>query len=195
MTDRLRIPGPRDVRATRDGPDEADAIVVACPPHPQLGGSRTDGRLTAVSDALTERGIACLRFDYGPWDEGRGEVTDAESALQWARERADSVGLFGYSFGAGVSLLAAAEADPDAVSILSPPAQIDDRDVATAVRSVECSLQVLFGERDDTVDWEPVVEAAREQEAIVEGIEADHHFVGQRARVAERVSASFAARL
>jgi len=75
------IPGTRDVRGTVDGPDDPDTIVVACPPHPQHGGSRTDARLQAVGEALASRGVGCLRIDYGPWDEGKGEQLDARNAL------------------------------------------------------------------------------------------------------------------
>jgi alpha/beta superfamily hydrolase len=108
----LALPGARDARGTLDvaGDGRADAVVVAAPPHPRQGGRRTDGRLRAVSDALGDVGVDCLRFDYGPWDEGRGERADVRAALRWARADYDRVGAFGYSFGASVTLLAAADA-------------------------------------------------------------------------------------
>lgn len=190
MSDHVLIPGGRDVRAVRDGPD-SDRIVVACPPHPQMGGSRSDSRLTAVSDALAERGIACLRFDYGPWDEGRGELTDAVAACEWARERYDRVGLFGYSFGGGVALLAAGETGPDAVAVLAPAGELGGHEVAPSVDALGCPLLVVVGDRDDTADWEPVAAAAREHGAEVVTVGADHFFVGQRARVAGRVATAF----
>ncbi|MFB6188636.1 MAG: alpha/beta hydrolase [Halapricum sp.] len=195
MSDRLRIPGSRDIRATLDDPDDADAIVVACPPHPQMGGSRTDSRLTAVGDALAEHGIGCLRFDYGPWDEGRGEVTDAVAACRWARDRSDRVGLFGYSFGGGVALLAALEIDPWAVALLAPHAGVGEHDAASAVAELDCPLQVVYGERDDTADWQAIVEAARTRGATVEAMAADHFFVGQRVRAAETVATWLASHL
>ena len=187
MTNRIVVPGPRDVRATLDGPADARALVVACPPHPQMGGSRTDSRLTAVSDTLATRSIATLRFDYGPWDEGHGEVSDAVAACRWARERYGRVGLFGYSFGGGVAILAAREMDPDALSVLAPVSTIGDRDVVSAVADADVPLQVLYGERDDTADSRPVVETARENGATVRAVDGDHFFVGQRDRVADLV--------
>ncbi|MCO8267618.1 alpha/beta hydrolase, partial [Haloferax sp. AB510] len=119
MTETILVPGGRDVRATldraredgADGTDDAadrvDTVVVACPPHPQHQGHRGDARLVAVSDALTARGADCLRFDYGPWDEGYGERADTLRAVEWAAERYDRVGLFGFSFGGAMALLAA----------------------------------------------------------------------------------------
>ena len=184
------IPDGRDVTATLDRP-ESDAIVVACPPHPQYGGKRSDTRLQAVSDALAP-GIGCLRFDYGAWDEGRGERADAENALAWASERADAVGLFGYSFGAAVALRAAAERDavgePSVLSVLAPPAGLTEHlDATAALDAIDCPVQVVIGERDDTVDWEPVVDRATELGQTVERLPADHHFVGQSSRIGETV--------
>lgn len=177
MPDSVVVPGDRDVRASLDTPD-ADACVVACPPHPQMGGDRNDGRLRAVSDALAP-GVACLRIDYGPWDEGHGERTDAVAALDWAADEFERVGLFGYSFGGGVALLAASEADPRVLSTLAPVAALDDLDAVAALDDLDRPVQVVYGERDTTADWEPVVERARALGHAVEGVPGDHFFVGQ----------------
>ena len=193
MPEDVLVPGARDVRATLSSPDdEATVCVVACPPHPQYGGSRSDARLRAVADALADRGIACLRFDYGPWDEGEGERTDCANAVAWARERYDGVGLFGYSFGAGVALsvaggLATGDEPLCAVSVLAPPARSGGEDVAAAVDGIEAPLLVLHGERDDTVDWEPVVAAARKRGAEVVALPGDHFFAGLVERIGEAV--------
>jgi alpha/beta superfamily hydrolase len=190
MGDTVAIPGGRAGTATLDRP-EPDTVVVACPPHPQHGGSRSDARLRAVSDALAPD-VGCLRFDYGAWDEGRGERVDAENALVWASDRADAVGLFGYSFGAAVALRATAELDsesePAVLSVLAPPAGLTEHlDAVAALDAIDCPGQVVVGERDDTVDWEPVADRAAERGLAVERLPADHHFVGQRGRIGETV--------
>jgi alpha/beta superfamily hydrolase len=185
----ILVPRGRDVRATLDAPGGA-ACVVACPPHPEMGGSRSDARLRAVSDALAP--AACLRFDYGPWDEGRGELTDAGNALAWARDRYDRVGLLGFSFGGAVALLAAAEAAPDSVSTLAPAARLPaGLDAVDALDAIDCPTQVVYGERDTTADWEPVVERARELGHRVDALPADHFFVGQERKVADRIAAFY----
>lgn len=197
MTERLRIPGSRDVRATLDGGD-AETIVVACPPHPEMGGDRSDSRLRSVSDALAERDIDCLRFDYGEWDKGRGERTDAISAFHWGRERYEAVALFGYSFGGAVALLAAASdnADPAAVSVLAPGTGITgQRNPVDALDAIDCPLQVVYGERDDTADWQPIVDRARATGRSVTAFKADHFFVGQQPRVADAVASFLATKL
>ncbi|ELZ66947.1 hypothetical protein C457_12959 [Haloferax prahovense DSM 18310] len=202
MTETILVPGGRDVRATldrarEDGADgtndpatRSDAVVVACPPHPQHQGHRGDGRLVAVSDALTARGVDCLRFDYGAWDEGYGERADTLRAVEWAAERYDRMGLFGFSFGGAMALLAAAEgAAVDAVSALGPAGRLaDDLDAIAAFDRIPVPVQVVYGTRDDIADWEPVVERAREYHQPVVEFAADHFFVGQEAKVAAAVA-------
>ncbi|QRV16450.1 dienelactone hydrolase family protein [Haloterrigena salifodinae] len=196
MSDVL-IPGGRDVRGTLEEPtDDPDAIVVAAPPHPQHGGSRSDPRLAAVATALREAGIACVRFDYGPWDEGYGERADVRNAVRWARAEYDRpVGVFGYSFGASLALLAAADVDPDAVAVLAPTARLAaDLDAAAALESLESGtpVRILYGERDTTVDWEPVAERARERGDTVTALAGDHFFLGKRDTIASEVATFFA---
>ncbi len=188
MSEQRRIDGDRTIQVTVDTPG-ADRAVVACPPHPQMGGTRSDPRLRAVGEALADRGVACLRFDYGPWDEGDGERQDALNVLASARDRYSSVSLFGYSFGAGVALLTAAESEPTAVAVLAPPASLGGSDTAAALETLSCPVQVVSGERDSTVDCGPVIERARERGDVVESIAGDHFFAGQ----VDRIGASVAA--
>jgi alpha/beta superfamily hydrolase len=194
MSETILLPGTRDAKATLDTTDEVDAdtVVVACPPHPQHRGHRGDERLVAVGDALGERGVDCLRFDYGPWDEGRGERTDATNAVRWARERYDRVGLFGFSFGGAIALLtAAADGDDiEAVSALAPAGQlvVDGHDAVWALDHLDIPTQVVYGTRDDTAEWRPVVERARRRGFETVEMSADHFFVGQAPKVATHVA-------
>ena len=197
MSDVL-IPGARDVRASRDGPEEPDVLVVACPPHPQHGGNRSDGRLTAVGSALADRGIGCLRIDYGAWDDGLGECEDVRNGVRWATDHADRVGIFGFSFGASEAILAAASVDRDvaAVSALAPTASLGPHlDVVDALDDVaeSTALQILYGSRDSTADWEPVVDRARELDVELVELSGDHFFAGQQRKIADGVADFFAA--
>ena len=186
MTESVVIPADRDVRGSLDSPDST-ACVVACPPHPQMGGSRTDARLQAVSDAVD---AACLRFDYGAFDDGHGELRDTLDAMAWARERYESVALFGYSFGGCLALCAAAAAaeTPAAVSARAPADRLtDDLDAIAAVDDIDCPIQVMYGERDTTVDAERVADHVRASGGTVETVSADHFFVGQTRKIGETV--------
>lgn len=188
MSDPVSIPGGRDARGSLDGPDDAARLVVACPPDPRAGGSRADARLRAVSDALATRGTACLRIDYGPWDEGRGAVGDVTAAVAWAADRAASVALVGYSFGAAVALVAALETSVAGVSAVAPPARIADLDAAAAVPRIDCPGQVVVGDRDARVDAAPVVAAARDCGWPVVSLPTGHGFTGQTGAMAEAVA-------
>jgi alpha/beta superfamily hydrolase len=185
------VPGGRRVEATLDEPEsEATACVVACPPHPQHRGHRGDDRLEAVSEYLVGEGVACLRFDYGDWDEGLGEREDARNALRWASDRYDAVGLFGFSFGGSIAALAAATTELDlcAVALLAPAAELPaGLNAADALADVTAPLLVAYATRDDTADWGPVIDAARELDCEVTELDADHFFVGKLDTVADAV--------
>jgi alpha/beta superfamily hydrolase len=188
VSDPVSIPGGRDVRATLDGPADAARLAVACPPDPRAGGSRADARLRAVSDALSDRGVACLRVDYGPWGEGRGAVGDARRAVAWARERAADVALAGYSFGAAVALVAALDAPVAGVSALAPPARIAGLDAVDAAARISPPGQVVVGDRDRRVDSSPVVAAARERGWPVVSLPTGHGFAGRTGEAAAAVA-------
>ena len=185
------MPGARRVEATLDEPEgDATACVVACPPHPQYRGHRGDARLEAVAEHLADAGVACLRFDYGDWDEGLGEREDARNALRWADERYDTVGVFGFSFGGAIAALAAATTEVDlcAVSLLAPAAELPaGLDAAAALGDVRAPVQVVYATRDDTAGWAPVVEAARDLDCDVVELDSDHFFVGMLDTVAGTV--------
>ena len=193
MSDPVFLPGGRDARGTLDaaagagsrsaGADgsTADACVVACPPHPHHGGHRGDQRLRAVAADLNAHGADCLRFDYGPWDGGRGELADASAAVEWAGRRYERVALFGYSFGG--------ETDPggiDTVAALSDPGGIDTVAALSALPA-SLSVAVLYGARDDVADVGPVVDCARERGAVVREFDAGHAFLGVATQVATAV--------
>jgi len=76
------------------------------------------------------------------------------------------------------------------VSALAPAARLSEElDAVAALADVACPVQVVYGERDTTADWEPVVERARELGYEVASMSADHHFVGQAGKAADRVGA------
>ncbi|MDY6764207.1 MAG: alpha/beta hydrolase [Halobacteria archaeon] len=158
---------------------EGKHCVVACPPHPLHGGNRNDRRLIDVCKELKERGISCLRFDYGDWDDSEGETQDVIEAVEFAQARWERIGLFGYSFGAFVSSKAVKEIKTgvECLGLLAPPGRASD-----FLEGVEIPVYVLAGERDSTVDSSRVVETVERSELLP----ADHFFVGQGPKVARR---------
>ncbi len=204
------VPGGRDVRGTLDaahdrqltsddadkGSGEVEACVVACPPHPNHRGHRGDERLRAVSERVQEDGIDCLRFDYGPWDEGRGERADVLNAVDWARDRYHRVAIFGYSFGGSLALIVSSETDVAAVAALAPTARVSaDLDAVAALDAIECPVMIVYGSRDETAEWKPLVDRARGLGYETTALSADHFFVGQARKIGDTVGEWLASRV
>ncbi len=197
----VAVAGPRDVRGTLDRatPDErGETVVVACPPHPQYGGSRSDPRLQSVSAIFQDRSLDCLRFDYGTWAAGTGERADLRAALTWAAAAYSQVGLFGYSFGGAVAILVAAAGrervseEIAALCALSPARSLPDgSDVPAAVPAVDVPAALVYGSDDDTVELSPTITEARRANWRVTELPADHHFTGRRDEAAAAVADSF----
>lgn len=95
-------------------PRDARAAAVITHPHPLHGGNMTSLVTGALFTALSEAGLAVLRFNFrgvegseGVHDEGRAERTDVTAAIDvMAGEIPDGVPvlLAGWSFGADVAL-------------------------------------------------------------------------------------------
>ncbi len=89
--------------------------VAVCHPHPLYGGDMNNSVVVTICRALTEQGVAALRFNFkgvgasgGRHSGGAGERDDTVAALAFleSRKEVDSarIGLAGYSFGGGVAL-------------------------------------------------------------------------------------------
>ncbi len=44
--------------------------VLLCPPHPGMGGDRSDSRLVAMAEELAAAGMAALCIDYSDYSGG-----------------------------------------------------------------------------------------------------------------------------
>jgi hypothetical protein len=120
-----------DVRleaAIHDGEGTLAAVVLH--PHPQHGGDMDNHVVTAVAAALAGRGATTIRFNFrgtgastGIHAGGHGEASDARAAVVAAHEAAPEAKLIlvGYSFGAMIAAAIAAEVDPAALILISPP--------------------------------------------------------------------------
>lgn len=108
---------------------------VICHPHPLYGGAMSNKVVYALASTAGKAGLATLRFNFrgvgksaGLHDDGRGETDDTLwLARQWRaavsallRHEAPLV-LAGFSFGAFVSLKAAAAAQAVGLMSVAPP--------------------------------------------------------------------------
>jgi len=175
--------------------------VVVCHPHPLHGGNMSSNVVFGICQALAERGIAALRFNFrgvgesgGEFGEGIGEQEDAKAALDFviAREGIDKerIGLAGYSFGGGVALPVAVKDERVKRLALVSPA-LEEGGWEELKRYARPKF-VIAGENDFVVPMERLSKYAAdmpEQYRVIKG--ADHFWGGYEAEVAEQVGGFF----
>lgn len=128
------IDGPAGVlEAELGGPDEGNvrALSVICHPHPVYGGALTNKVVHTLARSAQASGYAALRFNFrgvgkssGQYDHGVGELEDARAAAEWLRSQYPGLPLViqGFSFGAFISLCAAAGLKAQGLVTISVPA-------------------------------------------------------------------------
>jgi len=89
------------------------AAAIVCHPHPLHGGTMHNHVTYRLAQAWRDASVACVRFNFrgvgrstGKHDEGRGEVDDAQAALDWLAAQVPGVPLYasGFSFGSRTAL-------------------------------------------------------------------------------------------
>lgn len=105
-------------------------IAVACHPHPLFGGELGNKVVYTLASIALKQGMVAARFNFrgvgqsqGVHDAARGETEDCLRVVEWLRAQAPGLPLLlaGFSFGAFVSLNAAARARPTALVSIAPP--------------------------------------------------------------------------
>jgi uncharacterized protein len=130
--DTLLLPGPAGAIETLVAvpADPPRGIAVVCHPHPLHGGALTNKVAYTLAAAALKAGYVAARFNFrgvgksaGTHDAGRGETEDTLVVVDWLRQRAPQAPLLlaGFSFGAFVSLKAAASARPQLQVSIAPP--------------------------------------------------------------------------
>jgi alpha/beta superfamily hydrolase len=93
--------------------DNPRAAAIVCHPHPLHGGTMHNHVAYRLAQAWRDAQVSCVRFNFrgvgrstGKHDEGRGEVDDAEAALDFIAGKTPGVPLYasGFSFGSRASL-------------------------------------------------------------------------------------------
>ena len=164
----LLLDGPAGaLEAVVDFPEPAEArplVAVVCHPLPTEGGTMHNKVVTMVARALRELGATTVRFNFrgtgasaGEFDDGRGEREDLRAVVDWVQDArpGDRLWLAGFSFGAYVTLAAAAELLPDAVISIAPPAAGRGWDFA-AIPAPDVPWLVVQGDADEIIDPQAV---------------------------------------
>ena len=173
-----------------DFPEPAEArplVAVVCHPLPTEGGTMHNKVVTMVARALRELGATTVRFNFrgtgasaGEFDDGRGEREDLRAVVDWVQDArpGDRLWLAGFSFGAYVTLAAAAELLPDAVISIAPPAAGRGWDFA-AIPAPDVPWLVVQGDADEIVDPNAVyawIDGLARQPQLVRMPDTSHFF-------------------
>ncbi len=193
------IDGPAGrIEALVSEPESAPAVAVLCHPHPQHGGTMNNKVVHTLARTLAGKGFATIRFNFrgvgeseGSYADGRGEVEDARAIIDHARQHWPGlpVWLGGFSFGAMVAIVAAADQDIAGLVSVAPP--VDRLDIAE-IAQPRCRWLILIGDEDELVDVDTVVEWVNQldpgpQLRVLEGV--DHFFHGRLTQLGECVLA------
>jgi len=130
-------------------------LAVVCHPHPAFGGRLGSPLVVALAGALRASGWSTLRFNFrgldgsgGKASGGLDEQRDVRAALAWARARATTVAVVGYSFGALMALKAIAQGErPQALVAVGFPTTIVGESVervAELTRALDAGVPSLF---------------------------------------------------
>jgi alpha/beta superfamily hydrolase len=188
------------------GSEDATHAALVCHPHPLFGGTLHNKVVFHAMKALHSFGFPVLRFNFrgtglsqGAHDEGRGEVEDVGSALDWLdHEFHLPIICAGFSFGAAVGLRAACP-DPRVQAAIGlglpvasvPPSEGEARNYDFDFLKT-CDKPKLFvsGSRDQFGPRTQLMEAVRsfadpKRLVIIEG--ANHFFEGRLREMREQI--------
>jgi alpha/beta superfamily hydrolase len=172
----VELPKPHEARR---------GIAVVAHPNPPDGGTMHNKVVTMTARALTELGLATVRFNFrgvgqseGVFDNGRGEVLDLLTVARWAQAARpdDALWLAGFSFGSWVALQAARQLPVKQMISIAPPVGFRD---FTGVLPPACPWLVVQGEQDEVVDAQAVfawVEKQQPAPTLVRMPDAGHFF-------------------
>ncbi len=178
--------GPLEVAVDLPEPDVAPQPVVAivCHPLSTEGGTMHNKVVTMAARALRELGITVVRFNFrsvgasaGSFDHGDGEQDDLRAVADWVREHrpGHALWLAGFSFGAYVSLRAAAALQPQALLSIAPPAGRWDFDGVQP----PAHWLLIQGDADEIVDPQAVydwIDTLERQPELVRMPDTSHFF-------------------
>ena len=185
QTERARIAGPvGTIEIAIDHPADREApvgVVVLSHPHPLFGGTMDNKVVQTMVRAFLQMGWRTVRLNFrgvgaseGTHDEGRGESEDLLAVIAAHRLPGRPLALGGFSFGAYVTTLAAAQLEGDArasrLLLVGPSTQ------RALPADVPPDTVVIHGEADDVVPLSATMDWARPQQLPVIVMPGTGHF-------------------
>ncbi len=164
------------------------SIALICHPHPLHGGTMHNKVVTTLSKVFQQANMQTLRFNFrgvgkstGSYGEGEGEVEDLYAILTWVKEVAPqaSIWLAGFSFGAYISIRAAAKGPVAGLVSIAPP--VNHFALSTQLQ-ITSPWIVVQGEEDDVVPATTVfawVETLTPKPTLIRFPNTGHFFHGK----------------
>ncbi len=166
-------------------------VALVLHPHPLGGGTMHNKVVFRAASALNDAGLITLRINFrgvglstGTHDEGRGEVEDASTGLDYLSEQYpnERITLAGFSFGSRVGLEVGIK-DARVMNLISIGTPVDKYDFAF-LETARKPILFVHGDRDEfgQVDHlrSLVARLPEEAHARLEIISnADHFFEGR----------------
>jgi len=139
-------------------------VAVVCHPHPQHQGTMLNKVVHTLARAMTDIGVAAVRFNFrgvgaseGEYGGGTGELADLEYVAAFARQRWPEAELWlaGFSFGAVISARAAEQLSPARLISIAPAVNILGRNLRS---TPAMPWLIIQGSADDVVAADDVME-------------------------------------
>ena len=182
QTRKLLVAGPAGVlEVAIDEPADARGLALVLHPLPTGGGTMDNKVVQTLARACVQLGYRTVRFNFrgvgaseGAFDNGPGEIDDAEAVLRSQWRDGEPFVLAGFSFGAFVATKLAERHPPRKLALVGLAAS---RFPAT---TVPLETFVLHGEADEVVPLSAVMDWARPQALPVTVLPGTgHYFHGQ----------------
>jgi hypothetical protein len=178
QTRKLLIDGPAGaIEIAIDEPPDARGLALVLHPLPTHGGTMDNKVVQTLARACVQLGYRTVRFNFrgvgaseGGFDNGPGEIDDAEAVLASQRQAGEPYVLAGFSFGAFVATKLAERHAPAKLALVGLAAS---RFPATTVPP---ETFVLHGEADEVVPLQAVFDWARPQSLPVTVLPGTGHF-------------------
>lgn len=153
----LEIPaGPGHLEALASAAQRPRGAAVVCHPHPLHGGTMHNHVTYRLAQAWRDAGVSALRFNFrgvgrstGTHDEGRGEVDDARTALDWLEREHPGLPLYGSGFSFGChTILRLALAEPRLQGLVAVGLPVDLYDTSF-LQGLGLKVAFVHGDRDE----------------------------------------------
>ncbi len=177
--------------------DEPPMAALVCHPHPLFGGTMHNKVVFQVARSLHDLGLPVLRFNFrgaglseGIHDEGRGEMNDVRSALDWLAKKVPGkpIVLAGFSFGMMVGVRVGCEDNRVSELIgLGLPVNRNDLAFLKSCTKPKLFLQGSEDQYGDSGKVRELVSMLPEPNRLLVVPGVDHFFTGKLEAVGEAV--------